>query len=118
MIPKADIIDCSTNIRENIVAQYKNFNQGIWKKLEYIIRKKYLTYNILTVPQYNLSNYIIVNNQTIYIPVGFYKIIFNNNSELLYCIYLNHTNYSNTFNYQDFIKYNNSDILPYFIKLY
>ena len=111
MIPKADIIDCSPNIMYNIIPQYKNFNQGIWKNLEHYIRKKYYNHYILTVPEYNLNNYLIIDNIKLYIADGFYKIIYDNEYNLVYNIYLEHNNNKNL-NFKNNGNYNK---IPYFI---
>lgn len=113
MVPKADIIDCSTNIIENIIPQYRNFNQGIWKYLEAFIHNKYLYYNILTIPEYDMNNFIILKNRIIHIPIGFYKIVINNSSKIVYNIFLEHNNNKtkNFTHYGDFTK------IPYFIKI-
>jgi DNA/RNA endonuclease G (NUC1) len=113
MVPKADIIDCSTNVRENIVTQYSNFNRGIWKELEAYIRKYYINHIILTAPEYDLNNYIIIEDNIIYIPTGFYKIIFNTNYDIVSSIYLKHTNENQKL---DINIFTNNNKLPYFIK--
>jgi DNA/RNA endonuclease G (NUC1) len=111
MIPKKDISNNITNNMINIVAQYGSFNNGIWNRLENFIRKNYKEYDILTVPDYDLNNFIKIDNNSIYIPVGFSKIIIKNN--FVYDnYYIPHR--INIIN-KDLQIYK-SDVFPYFIK--
>jgi DNA/RNA endonuclease G (NUC1) len=113
MIPRSNIRDGSVNIMANIVPQYKNFNQGIWRNIEEYVKKKYTNNYVLTCPEYNYSNYIIINNTNIYIPTGFYKIVFDKKFKILYNIFLIHNNDKdyNFTNNIDYIK------LPWFITI-
>ena len=116
MIPKADIIDTSINIMENICPQYQSYNRGIWNKLEKFIRKNYFFQYILTAPEYNLNKYILINNTKIYVPIGFYKIVFDSNKRILYNIYIPHL-YKHEYKKLNFCNISNYYKMPYFIDI-
>lgn len=114
LVPVTDVKDgCSTFTMANIVPIYECFNRSIWAKLESFIRKTYKNYYILTVPEYNLENYVIDSNkEKLYVPVGFYKLIFDTYMKLEYNIYIAH----NTLNCdQNFNVIGNYNKLPYFV---
>lgn len=117
LVPAVDVFDsCSTFTMANVVPQIPCFNRGIWKNLEEYIRENYMGNQIITVPEYNLNKFVInKNNVKIYVPSGFYKIIYKpGNNKIIYKIYLEHT--SNVCG-RDFDKVGNFEKLPYFIKL-
>ena len=123
IIPKKDIIDCSTDITPNIVPILPCFNRGILKNVEEYINKNYKFNYILSVPDY-YHNYIFDNIHTFIqdknliqnedIPIGFYKIVISNESNLLFSIYIKHNIDNCNKNFMDIGYF---EKLPYFINL-
>lgn len=74
--------------------QYSNFKKKVWNKLNAYIFKNFKNCYVITCPEYNSKNYIIINNRTIYIPDGFYKFVIDYDNQLLFNIYFKHTNES------------------------
>ena len=93
LTPSSDVFDsCTTFNMGNVAPQIPCYNQIIWNKLEQYIRLKYINHTILTVPEYNLFRFISdFYGNNLHIPIGFYKLIFNKNMDLVYNIYLQHS---------------------------
>ena len=113
LLPAIDIKEsCDTFTMANVSPQIACFNQKIWSNLEYDIRLKWKYHYILTVPEYSYSKFIFdSNNEKLYIPTGFYKIIFKNN-KIVYNIYLIH---DESICNKDFNIVGNFNKLPYFV---
>jgi DNA/RNA endonuclease G (NUC1) len=79
MVPAIDIKDsCNTFIMSNVVPQIPCFNRMIWSRMEMYIRNTYYNYTIYTAPEFDYQNRIKNNRgKIIFIPIGFYKIIFD-----------------------------------------
>lgn len=112
MIPRADNNNSIINTMSNIVPQYNDFNNRIWKRLENFIRKNYKDKEILTAPNFNLNNFEIINGSKINIPEGFYKIILQNNI-IVDHYYIPHKQ----FIFEKNLKKYKSINLPYFINI-
>lgn len=115
LVPAVDVLDsCSTFTMANVVPQIPCFNQRIWNTLESYIRYNYMNKDIITVPEYNLNNFVKNKYGTkIYIPIGFYKIIYDPiYTKIIYNIYLKH---SMDICKQDFKKVGDFIKLPFFI---
>lgn len=125
LVPQGDTHNCSSTYNMiNIVPQLVCFNRGIWNVLEKDIRFKFINYTILTAVDYNINESIINNDELInynpdnnddvlYIPTGFYKIVFNNNNQIIYKIYLEHNKNSCYKKYNEIGDFNK---LPYFMQ--
>ncbi len=76
LVPKEDY-GCDTNIISNAVPMVPDFNRGIWKSSEYMIRKYYPNHLTYKGCEYS-DNYIITPTlKRLYIPIGCYYVVFD-----------------------------------------
>lgn len=114
MVPAIDIKDsCETFTMANVAPQIPCFNRGIWSQLEANIRKKFSGKYVMTIAEYDKSNYYVSNNNVIYIPIGFYKVILDD-EYILWSIYISHTE---SVCYKNYMDIGNNKKLPSFIKI-
>lgn len=62
----------------NIVPQFKNYNCGIWNRVEDYVRKNFMFHTILTIAEYEKD----------FIPIGFYKVVIK--QDVVWSLYLKH----------------------------
>lgn len=111
MVPKNDINSCATMTMMNVAPQLQCFNRGIWSQLEKYIRANYMFHDIVTAPKYDLNNFIVTRtNKTLYIPIGFYKVVMKNN-KVVFKIYISHK-----YCYRYFLDVGDQTKLPFFMK--
>jgi len=82
----------------NIWAQTKTLNRKVWIKAEKYSRyvaKKLGSVEVLNIANLK-NNYKVIGKHKIAVPNGFYKIIYNSNSNFLKCFYFENKNYNVT----------------------
>jgi len=125
IVPAIDIHDCkSTYNMINIVPQYPCFNRGIWSTIEKYIRERFVNKKVLT--GVDLENMLSIidndensndekdyNDEVMYIPKGFFKIVFDDDDNIIYKLYIEHSENSCYKKMDEVCDYNK---LPYYLK--